>query len=132
MTPIRRLDHVAIAVHDTAAALRYFEGQLGLAVVSTEENAAARARLTYLDAGNAMLQLVAPLSDQAPIAAHLQAHGEGLHHVCFGVEDVSVAAAALAGAPSSAVKLGSGRGRPSAFLPGEVAHGTLVEVTAAT
>lgn len=132
MSPIRRLDHVAIAVHDTDAALRYFEGQLGLPVVSSEENATAKARLTYLDAGNAFVQLVSPLAPEAPIAAHLEANGEGLHHVCFGVEDVAAAAAALARAPGSTVRLGSGRGRPSAFLPGEPAHGTLVEVTSLT
>ncbi|MBS1883493.1 MAG: VOC family protein, partial [Actinobacteria bacterium] len=87
-SPIQRLDHVAIAVRDTEAALSYFRDRLGLAVVSSEENAPAQARLTYLDAGNAFIQLVAPLAAGAPIAGHLRRHGEGLHHVCFGVDDV--------------------------------------------
>lgn len=129
-SPIQRLDHVAIAVRDTEAALSYFRDRLGLTVVSSEENAPARARLTYLDAGNAFIQLVAPLSDDAPIAGHLRRHGEGLHHVCFGVDDVVAATATLAGATPGEVRVGSGRGKPSAFLPGEPSYGTLVEVTA--
>jgi methylmalonyl-CoA/ethylmalonyl-CoA epimerase len=129
-SPIRRLDHIAIAVQDTGSALSYFRDQLGLTVVSSEENAAARARLTYLDAGNAFVQLVAPLAADAPIAAHLREHGEGLHHLCFGVEDVVAAAAELSAAAVGDVAIGSGRGKPSAFLQGKPANGTLIEVTA--
>ncbi|MBS1883068.1 MAG: hypothetical protein JSS97_08950, partial [Actinobacteria bacterium] len=46
------------------------------------------------------------------------------------VDDVVDAAASLAGVAATDVSVGSGRGRPSAFLPGEPAYGTLVEVTA--
>lgn len=128
-TPIRRLDHVAIAVRDTDEALAYFRDELGLAVVSDEENEVAKARLTYLDAGDVFIQLVAPLAPDAPIAQHLESKGEGLHHICFGVEDVPAAAAELGGVAPGDVKVGSGRGRQSAFVPGEASHGTLVEVT---
>lgn len=130
MTPIRRLDHVAIAVADTEAALRHFRDRFGLPVVSSEDNVAAGARLTYLDAGNALIQLVAPLRDDAPVARHLAEHGEGLHHLCFGVDDVGAGAAALSQDAAPDITLGSGRGRPSAFVPGAAPCGVRLEVTA--
>jgi len=129
MTPLRRLDHVAVAVKDTDRALEYFAGRLGLEVESTEVIEAPHVRLTYLDAGSIYIQLVEPLDDESPIALYLAEHGEGLHHICFSAEDVEGTAAQLAEPGSPDVTLGSGRGRPSAFVPGEIHHGVRVEVT---
>ena len=132
MTPQRRFDHVGIAVHDTERALEYFVGQLGLTLTSSEEIPVPHVRLTYLDAGGGVaIQLVEPIDPESAIAAHLADHGEGLHHIAFAVDDVPAAAAELAdpGAPEATV--GSGRGRPSAFVPGPIHHGVRVEVTEA-
>ncbi len=63
VTLVRRLDHVAIVVKSTADALRFYEGDLGLRVQSSEEIETPPVRLTYVDAGNAFLQLVEPLDD---------------------------------------------------------------------
>lgn len=129
MTDLRRLDHVAVAVADTERALEYFAGRLGLEVSSSEVIEAPHVRLTYLDAGSIFIQLVEPLDDASPIAAHLAEHGEGLHHIAFGVENVPGVAAGLADAGAPPVSVGSGRGRPSAFVPGPPHHGVRVEVT---
>ena len=85
-------------------------------------------RLTYLDAGNAYLQLVEPLDDESPLASWLDEHGEGLHHICFGVDDVGKAISALSD-PGTEVVLGSGRGRPSGFVSSAAANGVIVECT---
>jgi methylmalonyl-CoA/ethylmalonyl-CoA epimerase len=123
---IRRLDHVAIAVEDTERALKYFTGRLGLAVVARDELAKPRVRLTYLDAGNAYVQLVEPLDTDSAVASHLADHGEGLHHICFGVDDVLGDAGALG---EGEVTPGSGRGRVSAFVPGHARCGVRIECT---
>ena len=85
---IRRLDHVAVAVKDTEAALAHFRDHLGLEVVAVDYPPEIPVRLTYLDLGNASLQLVEPLTDDHPLADWLAANGDGLHHICFGVDDV--------------------------------------------
>ena len=131
MSALRRLDHVAVAVADTDRALEYFAGRLGLEVASTEVIETPHVRLTYLDAGGVFIQLVEPLDDESPIAVHLAEHGEGLHHIAFAVEDVAGTAAELADPGAPDVTLGSGRGRPSAFVPGDPHHGVRVEVTGA-
>jgi methylmalonyl-CoA/ethylmalonyl-CoA epimerase len=128
-TPIRRLDHVAVLVRDTEAALGYFAGKLGLPLVLTEDLPSAGVRLTYLDCGNAYLQLVEPLSTDSELGRHLEAHGEGMHHVCFAVDDVPEAASSLADGSAEKPRLGSGRGRVSAFVPGPFRHGVRVECT---
>lgn len=120
---------MGIAVHDTTAALRYFADHLGLRVHHSEEISVPPVRLTYLDAGNAWVQLVEPLDEASGIARHLREVGEGLHHVCFGTDDVLSAAAAFGVDPDAGAPVqGSGRGRRSAFVPGTV-HGVQIECT---
>ena len=128
---IRRLDHVAITVRDTEASLRHFTDHLGLRVVHSEELEQPRVRLTYLDVGNAFLQLVEPLDDESELAHSLAENGEGIHHICFGVDDPAVAVEVLSTRPSggNGVVPGMGRGRVSAFVPGPAVHGVRIECT---
>lgn len=128
MTPIRRLDHVAIVVADTDAALVHFRDRLGLVVAHTEELKQPRVRLTYLDVGNAFIQLVEPLDDESELARVLAANGEGLHHICFAVDDALEAASTLSADGGFPVR-GTGRGRVSSFVPGPAPHGVRVECT---
>lgn len=129
MMPLRRLDHVAVAVLDTESALRHFRDLLGLRVAASEEIPVPHVRLTYLDAGNAYIQLVEPLDPDIEIARFLEERGEGLHHICFGVDDPMESAAALAPPDAPPPTRGSGRGRVSAFVPGAPAHGVRIECT---
>lgn len=128
MTLLRRLDHVAVLVRSTDTALRFYRDRLGLDVHSSEEIDEPHVRLTYLDAGNAYLQLVEPLDADSPLADWLNEHGEGLHHICFGVDDVSAAIAALSD-DGALVNLGSGRGRKSGFLATNGGNGVRIECT---
>lgn len=129
MSHVRRLDHVAIVVRSTSEALAFYEEHLGLRVASSEELDSPPVRLTYLDLGNAYLQLVEPLDPESAIAGWLAEHGEGLHHVCFGVDDVRSAVSEL-NDPGAAVVLGNGRGRASGFVTAADSHGVRIECTA--
>lgn len=128
MTPLRRLDHVAVLVRDTDEALRFYSGRLGLAVASSEEIPAPHVRLTYLDAGNAYIQLVQPLAGDSPLTVWLDEHGEGLHHICFGVDDVAGAVGELSD-PGAGISIGTGRGRVSSFVSAAGSHGVRIECT---
>ena len=91
----KRLDHVAIVVADTEAALQIWRDRFELPVLFTETINGGTVRLTHLDLGNTHLQLVEPLTADHPLAAWLAAHGPGLHHLCLGVDDVNEASMAL-------------------------------------
>jgi methylmalonyl-CoA/ethylmalonyl-CoA epimerase len=85
---VRKLDHIAIVVRDTEDALTFYRDVLGLPVLFSEVVNGGAARLTHLDLGNLHLQLVQPLVESHPGTAFLAEHGEGLHHVCLGVDSV--------------------------------------------
>jgi len=128
VTLLRRLDHVAVIVRSTDDALRFYEGELGLPVHSTEVISSPHVRLTYRHTGNAFVQLVEPLDAASPLAEWLEENGEGLHHICFGVDDVARAVSTLSedGTP---VMLGTGRGRASGFVTTSGGNGVRIECT---
>ncbi len=127
---IRRLDHVAILVYDTDEALENYCKRLGLAYVSSESLLRLRVRLTYLDLGNAYLQLLEPLDDKSEAARALVETGEGLHHVCFGVDDVERSCRLYGEIQEDEVlPVATGRGRLSAFVPGWRPNGVRLEFT---
>jgi methylmalonyl-CoA epimerase len=125
---LRRLDHVAVAVQDTDAALRHFRDTLGLHVAAVDEPPEIPVRLTYLDVGNTYLQLVEPLDGESAVARWLAERGEGLHHLCFEVDDLAGALERLRPDGEPQAPLGSGRGRPTGFVAGEPQHGVPIEL----
>lgn len=128
MTIVRRLDHIALAVGSTEEAVRDFVTPLGLEVVHAEHVEELGVRLTYADAGNAMIQLVEPVGPtNAELLRWVEQTGGGLHHVCFAADDVGAAADQVRAA-EGLVRMGRGRGRPSAFSPG-LRAGVRVEFT---
>ena len=84
----KSLDHLAIVVESTEAALKIWRDRVGLEVLFSEEVNNGSIRLTHLDLGNTQLQLVEPLTKDHPLQQWLDEHGPGLHHFCFRVDDV--------------------------------------------
>lgn len=124
----RGLDHIAIAVPDTAAALRLWRDMFGFPLRYSEVVNGGTVRLTHLDLGNAHLQLVEPLVPDHPLHAWLAAHGPGLHHFCLKVDDVAAAQAA-APVPTAAAPHQGTQGKRALFFSKDATDGVQVEIT---
>lgn len=85
----KEVDHIAILVRDTESALSFYRDQLRLPLLHSEVLDEVGVRLTHLDMGNVQLQLVQPLTSDHPLSKQLDERGEGLHHVCWKVDDVA-------------------------------------------
>jgi len=128
----KELDHLAIVVRDTDESLKFYRDVLGLPVLFSQELPDQPVRLTHLDMGNTHLQLVQPLSDDHPLQAWLDEHGEGLHHFCFFVDSVEKMIETLPehGIPSRDKTPRSGPNRRrAAFIDPENTRGVLIEIT---
>lgn len=129
------LDHIAIVVKDTEEALKFYRDVLQLPVVVSEIVNTPPVRLTHLDMGNTELQLVEPIDDDHPLQAYLAEHGEGLHHLCFRVDNVSHIIDSL---PQHGLKARSPfphsgpRNRQAGFIDPENTRGVLFEFTGDT
>ena len=122
------LDHFAIAVPDTQAALKLWRDQMGFPLLYSEDVNDGTVRLTHLDLGNTHLQLVEPLTPDHPLQDWLKKNGPGLHHFCLNVDDV--AAAGEASPLPTAPRLHQGtHGKRALFLDRNATDGIQVELT---
>lgn len=130
---IGRLNHIAIAVPDLAAAAAKYRDQLGASVGPQQALPEHGVTVVFVDTGNTKVELLAPLGDTSPIAAFLDRNPSGgMHHLCFEVPDIAAAIARLE--REGARVLGDGRaktgahGRPVIFLHPKDFDGTLIEL----
>jgi methylmalonyl-CoA/ethylmalonyl-CoA epimerase len=100
---LTRIDHVGIACRDLERAVGLYQATFGLEVVSMEVIAEQGVREAMLRvgasglAGPGYVQLLEPLADDTPVGRFLARRGEGLHHVGYGVSDITAALAEVAG-----------------------------------
>jgi methylmalonyl-CoA/ethylmalonyl-CoA epimerase len=81
-----RLDHIGIAVKSLDAAKIY--EALGLTIDHVETVETQGVRTAFLAAGDAMIELLEPSGPQSTIAKFIEKRGEGIHHICFRVDDI--------------------------------------------
>ena len=85
-----RVHHVGIVVRDARAATETYQRALGLEPLA-EEDYRGTARVVFLRAGDAMLEMIEPLTEETMWAAALRERGEGVHHVALQVDDLHTA-----------------------------------------
>jgi methylmalonyl-CoA/ethylmalonyl-CoA epimerase len=133
-TPVTRvagfqgLDHLAIVVPDTEAALKVWRDQLGFPLLYSEIVNGGTVRLTHLDLGNTHLQLVQPLTPDHPLQAWLARNGIGLHHFCLRVENVGQAMK-VSPVPTAPMMHQGTKGKRALFLDKSATAGVQVELT---
>ncbi len=91
-----RIDHVGVAVEDIDAALKLYEGALGMPLVHRETVTEQGVEAVLLDVGDGHVELLQPLGDDTPVGKFLAKKGPGLHHVAYAVTDIDAALAELA------------------------------------
>ena len=128
-----RLNHVAIAVPDIAAASATYRDTLGAVVTEPQALPDHGVTVVFIDLGNTKVELLEPLGAGSPIATFLEKNPSGgMHHVCYEVDDIVAARDRLAAA--GARVLGDGEpkvgahGKPVLFLHPKDFSGTLVEL----
>lgn len=130
---IGRLNHIAIAVPDLAAAAAKYRDTLGATVSAPLDLPSHGVTTIFVELPNTKIELLHPLGDKSPIQAFLDRNASGgIHHVCFEVDDIIAARDQLKA--GGARVLGSGNpetgahGKPVLFLHPKDFFGTLIEI----
>jgi methylmalonyl-CoA epimerase len=90
-----RIDHLGIAVRSLEAALRFYEGSLGMEVSLRESVPQEKVNVAMLPCGGPRLELLEAAAPDSVIAKFIETRGEGLHHVALLVPDLNAAVARL-------------------------------------
>ncbi|MBL8705013.1 MAG: methylmalonyl-CoA epimerase [Rhodospirillales bacterium] len=130
---IGRLNHVAIAVPDLAAASAIYRDTLGAKVSAPVPMPAHGVTTVFIELPNTKIELLHPLGDNSPIAAFLARNASGgIHHVCYEVDDILAARDKLKAQGMRVLgdgepKIGA-HDKPVLFLHPKDFCGTLVEI----
>lgn len=128
---IGRLNHVAIAVPDLAAAAAKYRDLLGADVHHPHDLPEHGVTVVFVQLENTKIELLHPLGENSPIAKFLQANPSGgMHHICFEVPDIAGAARALVEGGARVLgepKIGA-HGLPVLFIHPKDFDGTLIEL----
>lgn len=85
---VRKISHIGIAVSDLEQQSAFYRDVLGLEYLGTEEVPDQQVRVALFQVGESTIELVAPTSDHSPMARHLEARGQGIHHLALEVDDL--------------------------------------------
>ena len=130
---IGRLNHVAIAVPDLAAASALYRGTLGATVSEALDLPEHGVTTVFVTLPNTKLELLHPLGEGSPIAGFLAKNSAGgIHHLCYEVDDIHAARDRLVAEGARVLGDGEPRtgahGKPVIFLHPKDFCGTLIEL----
>lgn len=91
---MRKLDHVGVAVRSIEERSRVYRA-LGVEISGIEEVPSQKVRVAFLPLDGTRLELIEPTGPASPISGFLEKRGEGIHHLCFQVDDIRAAMAKL-------------------------------------
>lgn len=130
---IGRLNHVAIAVPDLAAAADQYRNTLGAKVGAPQDEPDHGVTVVFIELPNTKIELLYPLGESSPIKGFLDKNPSGgIHHMCYEVEDILAARDTLKA--QGARILGDGEpkigahGKPVLFLHPKDFNGCLIEL----
>ncbi len=130
---IGRLNHVAIATKDIAAATKVYRDTLGAKVSEQVPQPDHGVTTVFVELPNTKIELLEPLGPNSPIAKFLEKNQSGgIHHLCYEVDDIHVAIKQMKENGATITGTGEPRigahGKPVVFLHPKDFGGTLIEL----
>lgn len=128
---IARIDHIGIAVQSINESLKFFQDALGMKLERVESEESGRTQVAFLPVGTSDVELVEPQAADSGLAKFLAKRGEGVHHICFEVDDIDAALTRLKEHGAQLIDETprvNANGTRYAFVHPKSAHGVLIEL----
>jgi methylmalonyl-CoA/ethylmalonyl-CoA epimerase len=128
---IKKIEHIGVAVKDLQQAMHLFGDVLGLPLSKSYESETTKAKIAFFTVGDSTIELLQPTDPTSVMGKFLERKGEGIHHICLGVEKIGKALDYFA---SQGVELIDKKPRKTpdhrliAFLNPKSTHGVLIEL----
>ena len=126
----RHIHHVCIAVRDIEATLASYTALFDLEETEIQEVKDQGVKAALVRIGGSELEFIEPTDPDGGIARFIEKKGEGLHHVCFEVDDLQKTLDGLAAQDVRLIDKSPRQGLAGmiAFLHPRATGGTLVEL----
>ena len=130
---LKQIDHIAVVVQDMEAALKVYRDALGLPLARVDDVPVEGVKVAFLPMpeGDGEVELVQPTDEESGIARFLAKRGQGIHHICFRVDDIQAAMDHVTANGLQVIedepRVGS-QGQKYVFIHPKSAHGVLIEL----
>ena len=128
---IKKIEHIGVAVKSVERSVYIYRDILGIPLEKIYESDAIKTKIAFFPLGDCTIELIEPMDPSSPAARFLQNRGEGIHHICLGVNNVEEA---LQNFQSKGISLldkaprTTQDGRVIAFLNPKSTNGVLIEL----
>lgn len=126
-----KIEHIGIAVKDIGEATKFYQDVLGCHVSEEIEVPERKLRIAFIDVSGVKLEFLMPMDEDSVLAKFIEKRGEGIHHVCFEVQDIEKAVAELKEKGVQLVddkpRMGA-EGKKIVFIKPKSTHGVLIEL----
>ena len=128
---IKKVEHIGVAVASIEKSIHVFRDLLGIPLERVYESDVIKTKIAFLPLEGCTIELIEPMDPESPAAKFIQKRGEGIHHICLGVENVE---AALRDFEAKGIELlnktprKTEDGRTIAFLSPKSTNGVLIEL----
>jgi methylmalonyl-CoA/ethylmalonyl-CoA epimerase len=128
---LKKINHVAVAVNNVEEAAKFYQDVLGLTLTGVEVVTPQKTKVGFFEIGESNIELVQPSEPDSPLVKFLETKGQGIHHICFEVDDVEAEVKGLIekGATMVDQKPRPGaHGTKVAFVHPKSSNGVLIEL----
>lgn len=128
---IKKVEHIGVAVKDIDNAVRTYRDVLGIPMAKAYESEYTKAKIAFFPLGDSTIELIQPTDSSSLVSKFIERSGEGIHHLCLGVENME---SALRYFESKGVELIDKKPRRThdnriiAFLHPKSTNGVLIEL----
>jgi len=126
-----KIEHIGIAVKDIGEVSKFYTDIFECQISEEIDVPERKIRIAFTEISGVKLEFVMPTDKESVVAKFIDKRGEGIHHICFEVEDVERAVSEL---KTKGVELVDDRPRMGAegkkivFIKPKSTHGVLVEL----
>ena len=128
---ISKIDHIGIAVKDLKMVGRLYSDVFGLDFSDEVDAPERKLRIAFVEISGVKLEFLMPTDKESVVAKFIDKRGEGIHHICFEVDDIEKAASDLkskgVGLVDEKPRLGV-EGEKIVFLQPKSAYGVMIEL----
>ena len=84
----KSINHVCIAVGNIVESLKLYAKLFGIPLPKIETISDQKVKATMIKLGNSSLEFIEPIDNDSGVAKFIRNKGEGIHHICFEVENI--------------------------------------------
>lgn len=92
---IKKISHLGVAVRDLEEAREFYRSVLKLESSDPILDGEEAIEVSMVQVGETIVELLQPVGNEGVIAKFLEKRGEGIHHICYEVDDINAEVTSL-------------------------------------